>query len=525
MGEGTNCWACKMPIDNEGQRCDRCGSGIICPSCGKCTCDYVTDEESVAKKESPRTTFQRLVDEAEEVKITEEADPEPIERELLAAVIQESGCAGAAAPDLVLDGLEPDQFRTAAIRDLAKIIFPYARKRGVINSTVIRGLLPEGRLRDLALELTGDVYDAAAFSTYVEVVRKNSHIAKALEVMAPAAQQLLAGADGVPSLAVALSRAQEGLITVSGGELLGDSEYHQLPSFCIALERRQQEREFVGYDTGFTHLNRVINGLCPGVLMMLAGPPGGGKTTLGKQLHYSVGKLSGALAIFIAFEQSADELRIKTLAQISGVDHRSIMRGKHSTDTEAWHKVQTATAEIMRSAEKSYIVEADASVTIDRIQVIAEAAMAHHGTNQCVLIIDYLQIIPSSDLMSKMSVYDKVSFHCSELKRLARKLKISIVAISSESRNNYNKKTLGVFKESGEIEYGADVAAVLHIDKTRTGELVESGKDARAVDLLIVKNRNGENAQIGFNFYPKLCQFAEYDYKHVEYHEGLENDG
>ena len=90
------------------------------------------------------------------------------------------------------------------------------------------------------------------------------------------------------------------------------------------------------------------------------------------------------------------------------------------------------------------------------------------------------------------SAKDRIDLHVSALRRLARQLDSPVLAISSENRQGYTSRKLDVFKESGGIEYSADIAIVMTNDKeaTRTAD----GK-SRPLSLLlrrnIVKNRNG----------------------------------
>ena len=98
---------------------------------------------------------------------------------------------------------------------------------------------------------------------------------------------------------------------------------------------------------------------------------------------------------------------------------------------------------------------------------------------------------------------DRVSANVSALRRVVRKLNVSILAICSQNRAGYKKKNLSVFKESGNIEYGADTASVLGLSKKQ-----EEG-ECRCLDLSVIKNRNGETARITFKFYPKTARFVE----------------
>ena len=76
-----------------------------------------------------------------------------------------------------------------------------------------------------------------------------------------------------------------------------------------------------------------------------------------------------------------------------------------------------------------------------------------------------------------------------------------MIVISSENRAGYGKKNLDVFKESGDIEYSADIAGILASSR-------EEGRK-REVTLHIVKQRNGERASIKYTFIPALSVFIE----------------
>jgi replicative DNA helicase len=88
---------------------------------------------------------------------------------------------------------------------------------------------------------------------------------------------------------------------------------------------------------------------------------------------------------------------------------------------------------------------------------------------------------------------------------MARDLNVAVLCISSENRAGYGSARMDVFKESGGIEYSADIAAVLTEPKGAT----PANADYRALELRIVKNRNGERGVIQFKFYPAIAKFVE----------------
>ena len=88
-------------------------------------------------------------------------------------------------------------------------------------------------------------------------------------------------------------------------------------------------------------------------------------------------------------------------------------------------------------------------------------------------------------------------------------------SIASINRASYGKEkgTFEAFKESGGVEYGADVAGLLLRDRDTSGANPVKGVSLQwqRVNLDIVKNRNGERARIGFDFYPAISCFLEKD--------------
>lgn len=292
---------------------------------------------------------------------------------------------------------------------------------------------------------------------------------------------------------------------------LPDTELKSLPAYVRSLQLKSNGGDFTGLDTGFQHFNRVCNGLGAG-LHVIAAEPGAGKTTFSWQIANQIAALAKVPVIYINYEQSKDEMREKTLSRLTGIDTRHFRRGKLALgDPINKPKILEALEKYtIEMAPHTTIVEADEKTTALEIEMIIQGVLKKAGAVSSFLVIDYLQLVPLSETQGKIALntMDKVTFNVSSLRRIARKLNVSVLAISSENRAGYKKRNLGVFKETGNIEYGADTASVLVPSKT-------SGTDEyRCLDLLVLKNRNGETARIGYKFYPKTARFVELD-KHA----------
>lgn len=286
------------------------------------------------------------------------------------------------------------------------------------------------------------------------------------------------------------------------------SELLELIPYMHVLESRQRGQAFLGLDSGFQHINHLCNGLDTG-LFIIAAPPGEGKTTFVWQMVCQVAERERVPVIFCSFEQSKGELRAKVLSRLSRVEYRYILRGRlRADDTQNWPVVLEAATRYARTAQWVTIVEGDDRTTIDEIRRLALAKKAEAQAARVLLAVDYLQILPlhEKDAGRVSSAKDKVDLHVSALRRLARELDSPVIAISSENRAGYKSKGLDVFKESGIIEYSADIAAVMTRDASKTDS---AAADYRVENLNIVKNRNGECGVVKFKFYGKRAEFVE----------------
>lgn len=287
---------------------------------------------------------------------------------------------------------------------------------------------------------------------------------------------------------------------------LPDNELNSLPEYVRSLQMKSNGGDFTGLDTGFKHLNRVYNGLGAG-LHVISAEPGAGKTTFAWQVANQVATLAKVPVIYINYEQSNDELREKTLSRITGIDTRHFRRGKLTLEDPLYKVNILAALEqyLTEIAPHTTIVEADETTTVLEIELIVQGVLKKAGATSCLLVVDYLQLLPPSEDLGKFasSAMDRVTANVSALRRVVRKLNVSILAICSQNRAGYKKKNLSVFKESGNIEYGADTASVLGPSKEQ-----EKG-EFRCLDLSVIKNRNGETARITFKFYPKTARFVE----------------
>lgn len=282
--------------------------------------------------------------------------------------------------------------------------------------------------------------------------------------------------------------------------------------------------------TGFKMLDEILRGGLREGLICVGGISSLGKTTLALQIMDNIAKQGRDVLIF-SLEMSAYELRAKTIARESlnisieetgfsmdavttiEILDRVLMEGlpKQSQDT-----FTKAYGRYMEYAKHIFIHEAVGKFTVNGIMARVEEHVKATGRTPVVLV-DYLQILQPAE--QGMTDKNKVSHDVLMLKQLSRDYHTPVMVISSFNRDSYTKEaSFSSFKESGEIEYSADVLMALQLTAVRTGQDAEEAllENPRKVDVKFLKNRSGTLGIASFNATLANNSFEEMDAKEIE---------
>lgn len=284
--------------------------------------------------------------------------------------------------------------------------------------------------------------------------------------------------------------------------------------------------------TGFKDLDAVLGGgLQPG-LYVLGAVSSLGKTTLAVQIADHIAE-EGHPALFVTIEQSAAEIVAKSLSRLasesgrdfSTTDVMSAQRRRKWEEGEYNRFMRVCERYTAQIAANLRILEGTKQPSVADVRAVAEAMAAHDGVPP-VIFIDYLQLMAAqSDRDTDKQAVDR---NVMSLRQLARDLKTPVFVISSLNRSSYSEGvTLDAFKESGAIEYGADVLLGLqpegmreHMDGVRDTKtkreadkfLRESkAESVRACEIVVLKNRAGRTPSEGLplKFRPVASTFKE----------------
>jgi replicative DNA helicase len=278
--------------------------------------------------------------------------------------------------------------------------------------------------------------------------------------------------------------------------------------------------------TGFKALDHELDGgFYPG-LYFIGAISSLGKTTYVLQVADQVAKAGYDVLIF-SLEMSKDELIAKSISRLTcemelnagrATQYSKMTRGilnakNHAKFSEPEQAAfQAALHEYYKIAnERIYIHESMGELGVKQVKEEVYKHIKYTG-NTPIVIIDYLQILAPHDM--RATDKQNTDKDVSELKRLSRDVKTSIIGISSFNRESYKQSvSMASFKESGAIEYSADVLIGLQLDGVdQTGFDVDAAKEKepREIELKILKNRNGHTgANIAYKYYAKFNYFLE----------------
>jgi replicative DNA helicase len=351
-------------------------------------------------------------------------------------------------------------------------------------------------------------YPLLAAGTLAELYQKRS-----LAQLHQKALARLRDGDGVPTLIEGLV---EGLVAVQetvkathpGGLQWGTYlTFDVLKQAKSALEAKETGRETLGIPTGFRDLDQMLNGLNPG-FYVLGGAPGVGKTSLA--LQWACRCAEELPVLYVTYENSPQSLVQKAICRMAGISPADVDRGRADMGKllEGANAFKGGTESPESPGHRLAFLEGNRRTTTAYIQGQARHAMSRVGASRCLVVVDYLQRMAHAGASDYGSLRENVSALTLELRELATRLDSPVLALSSLSRgvNNYGKPTLESLKESGDLEFAADVVLLMGANEDDpTGNRL-----VRNVDLQVAKNRYGEaGRKVKLVFKPALGDFKE----------------
>ena len=234
----------------------------------------------------------------------------------------------------------------------------------------------------------------------------------------------------------------------------------------VANAAYQRDGGLAGVATGLTDLDKKLGGLHPSDLLILAGRPSMGKTSLATNIAFNIaraykkgitasgeeGAIDGGVVGFFSLEMSAEQLATRILSEVAEIPSNQIRRGDF-TESE-FRRIVDAAKEL--EAAPLFIDDTPA-LQISQLAARARRLKRTHGLD--ALFVDYLQLVRGAGRTENR--VNEISEITMGLKAIAKELNIPVIALSQLSRQVENREDkrpqLSDLRESGSIEQDSDV--------------------------------------------------------------------
>ena len=349
--------------------------------------------------------------------------------------------------------------------------------------------------------LVNDTPSAANVRSYAEIVRERSVLRNLIAVGQETAE--MGFRPEGRTAAQLLEEAEQKVFALRNQDSRGKVQYHEMPQLLDIVEQqieqmRKNEGGGAGLSTGFEELDKKTGGFRAGDLIILAGRPSMGKTSLAMNIaeHVAIEKKM-PVAVF-SMEMSAEQLAVRVLASFGRVNQQNLRDGK--LDDTDWSRLSSALG-LVREA-RLYIDETGGLSPLE-LRARARRIAARHGLS--LMVVDYIQLMQVPGSENRTNEISEISRN---LKSLAKELKIPIIALSQlnrgvEQRDN-KRPRMSDLRESGGIEQDADVVAFIYRDEVYNPESPDKG----TAEIILAKQRNGPLGTVRTAF---LGQYTRFD--------------
>ncbi|MDO8844120.1 replicative DNA helicase [Methylicorpusculum sp.] len=254
-----------------------------------------------------------------------------------------------------------------------------------------------------------------------------------------------------------------------------------------------------GTSTGFSDLDDITSGLQPSDLIIVAGRPSMGKTTIAMNMAENVAiKGQKPVAVF-SMEMPGDSLAMRMMSSLGRIDQHKVRTGK--LDDDEWPRLTSA---ISMLAETKLFIDDTPALTPTEVRSRARRLMREHG-QLGLIVLDYLQLMQSP--ASGENRVQQISDISRSLKALAKELNVPVIALSQLNRNleqRPNKRpVMSDLRESGGIEQDADVIVFVYRDEVYNPDSPDKG----VAEIIIGKQRNGPIGTVRLYFCGQHTRF------------------
>ena len=408
--------------------------------------------------------------------------------------------------------INPGDFESEAHREIYECIKQLADEgKGIDHITVSKQLDRKNSLQrvggvDYLKELQTVPVSALAADSYANLVKDQSIDRNLKKVL----QELIKTSDnpkGKTSDEI-LNEAEAKIFELSENRTKNDSlkkiEEYVGPTLDRLEELSKKQGELIGISSGFKAVDGITQGLQKEDLIVIAGRPSMGKTSLAMNIAENVAKEEDGCVLVFSLEMSSESLTSRMLASMAGISQQSF-KSANLTDRQ-WEKT-------IQKAKKleSMNIHIDDKPNISPMEIRAKARRLAKKYRKDggvkLVVVDYIQLMQMPGRTENR--VNELSDISRSLKYLAKEVNAPVIVLSQLNRaveQRPNKRPqMADLRDSGAIEQDADLIFMLYRDYLYTKD--EDWKNV--VELRLVKHRNGPTKDILLSFRDELTRFGD----------------
>jgi replicative DNA helicase len=409
--------------------------------------------------------------------------------------------------------LVPDSFYDPTHRKIYRAMLRIDNQDNPIDYvTLTEELKKQGQLKDIGgvgflSSLTDYVATAANFERYRDIVCKDYTLRRLIELGGRLAQSCYDD----NSLEEIFNDTEKALLSINQGDNKNTVRMASDGIMSVLRDIENKDDEPAGLNTGFRDLDFMTGGLRPGQLIVIAGRPGMGKTSLALNIATNIAVKSpekpqeGRSVLLFSIEMSYEEILHRALSDVSGVSSHKIRNRKC---------LESDMADATYGAKKLYnsflAVDDSAGLTPAKVLSRARRFKSKHGLS--LVVVDYLQLMSPGTKTDNET--GSISYISKQMKLIARELEAPVILLSQLSRKCEDtpdkKPQLSSLRGSGSIEQDADIVGFVY--RPSYYGLRDKGGllyDNQYAELIIAKQRNGVVGTIDLKFLGQFTRFED----------------
>lgn len=409
--------------------------------------------------------------------------------------------------------LRPECFYSRKNQTIADAIHTlFSRNDKVDLITVNEELRRQKKLADAGgidylSTLTEDVVAPAHIGYHARIVYEKWVQRKLLSVVADIAQRAYESNQSVDEI---LDWAEHQIFEIKESKIR--KGFVALKDLLIPAMRnidmaKQEGRLLTGVTTGLADLDSKTSGLQKGELIIVAGRPSMGKSSLALNIATEAAKKGGARVGIFSLEMTTEMVVERIICSEAGVSLAKLRSGHLSMDDYA----RLSNVMGVLNELDIYI---DDTATLSILELKAKARRLHAEQNVDLFMIDYMQLMDASSAFAgQRNRQQEITEISRSLKALAKETSSAVIALSQLSRRpemrEDKRPQLADLRESGAIEQDADLVLLIHRPGfyKPTEEETQSGSPTK---VIIAKQRNGPTGEVDLTFLKQIMRFESY---------------